>query len=364
MILLIGEQNQMRQPTVTCLACLAPLALLLVVGCSTKGAASPTTQPAMKDASIGVESDASLGAPSFLARFAKAQGQLPEGLWTVGGTPVVGWAPLATVVGVPDAGTAQPLISLGTAANTFTLGITSSAAGTLYAGVGAASVVGGAAASATPVTPAPGIYAVPGDGGAATVFSLGSSATPAMRFPNGLAFLGSELFVADSEGVVYTITSGGTATAWSQDPLLAPSQPACAGVVPLAIGANGIAIDSSNVYVTNTNFGRVLQIPIRADGTAGTAVPIAESCDLLAGADGIAVDTDGSFLVAVNAQNRIARVSRAGAISVLAEGAPLDTPASVLLDATGQSKQLLITNSSFFSAADAGAPGLLALPLP
>jgi hypothetical protein len=91
---------------------------------------------------------------------------------------------------------------------------------------------------------------------------------------------------------------------------------------------------------------------------------VAEDCATLAGADGIALDTDGSFIVAVNAQNRVVRVTPAGSISTVFDGAPLDTPASVLVDTSGPSKRLLVTNSSFFSAADAGAPGLLALPLP
>ncbi len=185
-----------------------------------------------------------------------------------------------------------------------------------------------------------------------------------MNFPNGLDFIGASLFVADSEGVVYTIDPTGAATPWSQDPLLAPSQPACDGVVPLAVGANGITHDADNVYVTNTNFGRLLRIPVNADGTAGTVAVVKEDCALLAGADGLLLDDDGTFVVAVNAQNRIVRITPGGATTVLAEGAPLDTPASLTIDEVGGGRRLLITNSSFFSAADAGAPGLLALPLP
>jgi hypothetical protein len=302
--------------------------------------------------------------PTFLAHFDKSQGQLPEGLWQQQGTPVVGWAPLATLLEVAADGTTQPLGTAGVAANTFALGIVSGPDGTLYFGVGAASAVGGAPASAAPVTPAPGIYSLPADGGSAQVFSLGSDANPPMLFANGLAFQGNDLFVADSEGVIYEIDGSGTATVWSQDSELSASQPACAGVVPLAVGANGIVVTATDIFVTNTNYGRLLDFPIQDDGTAGAVTVIAEDCATLAGADGLVQDDDGSFLIAVNAQNRIARVTPSGAISVLAEGAPLDTPASVLIDTTTGAKRLLFTNSSFFSAADAGAPGLLALPLP
>ena len=185
-----------------------------------------------------------------------------------------------------------------------------------------------------------------------------------MGFPNGLAFLDNTLFVADSEGIVYRIGASGAATAWSSDPLLAPMQSACGGVVPLSIGANGIIVDANNVYVTKTNFGRLVQIPILSGGSAGAAAVIAESCGALAGADGVVKDADGSFLVAVNAQNRIARVTPAGAVSVVVEGGLLATPASIYLDDSGGGRRLLVTNSTFFAPPDAGVAGVIAVPLP
>jgi hypothetical protein len=105
-----------------------------------------------------------------------------------------------------------------------------------------------------------------------------------------------------------------------------------------------------------------VKIPLVAP--AGSVSIVKEDC-ALAGADGLVRDeNDGSFIVALNAQNRIARVRADGAVTVLAEGAPLDTPASILFYRSGGPRRLLITNASFFSAADAGAPGLLALPVP
>ena len=84
----------------------------------------------------------------------------------------------------------------------------------------------------------------------------------------------------------------------------------------------------------------------------------------MAGADGLALDVDGSFIVAVEPQNRIARVRPTGEIASLVEGGPLDNPASVVVDSRSQPRRLLITNASFFSAPGAAAgPGLLTLPL-
>jgi sugar lactone lactonase YvrE len=331
------------------------LLVAMLIGC---GSSSHATAP---DAGKAPTVDAA-NAPTVLAQFDKSQNQLPEGLWQLAGTPVVTWAPLASVQGVTG-GAAHAMASLGAASNTFSLGIVGDAAGRLYVGVGASATIGAAPGSAQPVTPAPGIYMVPPGGGSATRFSDGSMASPAMTFPNGLALHGADLFVADSAGTIYELDAAGHATAWSQDPLLAPSQPACGGVVPLSVGANGLVATSDALYVTNTNYGRLLKFAIGADGQAGAAQVVAEDCALLAGADGLVQASDGSFYVAVNAQNRIVRVAPDGELTTIAEGAPLDTPASVVLDESTTPARLLVTSSAFFSGAD-GTPGLVAVPLP
>lgn len=332
---------------------------IAAAACSSTTTSTPGASHA--DAATTTSVDSGSGAV-VLARFDKSKGQLPEGL-AIGTdhTIVTDWSPVATLVSVDSA---QPIATAGAAANTFTLGIVQGPDGAWYFGVGAASAVGGAPADAGPVTPSPGIYRVAPGGTTADLFSLGSAASPGMSFANGLAFAGDTLFVTDSEGAIYTIDSSGAAQTWSTDPLLAPSQPACGGIVPLAVGVNGLVVTATDVYVTNTNYGRLIDIPIASDGSAGTAKVIAEDCAKLAGADGLLQAPDGSFIVAVNAQNRIARVTAAGAISTIAEGAPLDTPASVVLDSTASPQRLLVTSSSFFSAADAGSPGVVALPYP
>jgi sugar lactone lactonase YvrE len=311
---------------------------------------------------------ASLGALSFVAQFSESAYQLPEGLWATNagsGTPIVSWAPLATLVTGPDGGGGTQTV-LGAASGTLTAGITSDTAGNLYVGVIAASTIGDGTTSPASSTPAPGVYEVPADGGAASLFSPGASVAPQMNAANGLVFVGSNLFVADSEGVIYEINSGGTATVWSNDPSLAQasvSSPGCmtdaGAIVPLKIGANGIAVDAAhaNLYITNTDFGRVLKFPITATG-AGPVSTVIEDCSI-AGADGIQVASDGSLIVAVNAQNKIVRVTTGGELTVLAEGGALQTPASLII----QGSQLLITNSTFFYAPPDGGtppePGLL-----
>jgi sugar lactone lactonase YvrE len=306
--------------------------------------------------------------PVFVSKLDQSKGQLTEGLWEIApsavdgigttGTPIVSYVVMGKIVAVAeDGGTADFGVAGDAGAQTtYTLGITTDATGSVYVGV--------AAGGAAPNTPAPGIWKFP-PGGAGSVFSLGTAVNPAMSFANGLDFVGTDLFVADSEGVVYKIDAAGTAAVWSSDHLLAPDKTACGGVVPLPIGANGIVHDANNVYVTNTNFGRLIRIPIAADGSAGTPVVIKEDCATLVGADGLVIDpTDGTFIVALNIQNRVVRVTPTGTVTVLASGAPLASPASVLIDKTGNQRRLLVTNSTFFTAADAGSPGLLALPIP
>jgi sugar lactone lactonase YvrE len=313
------------------------------------------------------------GTPTFVAK----TGTPTEGLWEIApsasqgvgqtGTPIVSSVLAAQVLAAgSNGGTTsfgEALADGGAASGTYTLGVTTDAAGNVYYAV--------AAASASPV-PAPGIYKLPSTGGVAVPFALGSSVTPNMNFANGLDFIGSNLLVADSEGVIYTIDPAGSATVWSKDPSLLPDPTAsgtslACGFVPLPIGANGIAHDAKNVYVTNTDYGRLVAVPIAADGSAGTANILKEDCSSLGGADGLVIDTDGSFVIAVNAQNKIVRLTPSGQVTVLAAGAPLATPASVLFDtnASAGMRRLLITNTTFFTPADAGlSPGLLELPVP
>jgi sugar lactone lactonase YvrE len=331
-----------------------------------------------KDASSGVDgslADAGGDAPAptvtVIARFDMSKGQLPEGLWEVSpdalefagttGTPITAWAPAAAPVTIgADGGIASfGGLAPGAPQSTYTLGVITDATGIVYYAV--------AAAAMPPNDPAPGIYRFPKGGGAtATVFSLGSNANPPMNFANGLDFIGSDLYVADSEGVIYKIDPGGVATVWSQDPLLAPSMSACGGRVPLPIGANGIVHDANNIYVTNTDYGRLLKIPVDANGSAGAPTVLKEDCATLVGADGLLIDPkDGSFIVALNVLDEIVRVAPDGSsVTVLASGSPLANPASPLLDTAGGQRRLLVTSPAFFTSPDAGSPNLAQLPMP
>jgi sugar lactone lactonase YvrE len=109
----------------------------------------------------------------------------------------------------------------------------------------------------------------------------------------------------------------------------------------LPIGANGMAFQraagtgggkgasgpSAYVYILNTSYGQIVRVPIEADGAAGQAEVWLET-PALVGADGMTQDAAGNLYVAVNLQDRIVRIGPDRRIVTVAEGAPLDAPAS------------------------------------
>ena len=188
--------------------------------------------------------------------------------------------------------------------------------------------------------------------------------------PNDLAFDNSgNLFVTDSAlGQIWKIDRRGNPEVWFADPLLLGDSAHPVAVVR-ALGANGIAFDQSehNLYVSNTDYGRVLRINLHHGKAQGIDV-VAES-DLLLGADGIAVDVRGTVYVAVNAADRIATVSRSGKISILVEGAPLDAPSSVVFGTRCSDRNTLyFTDYAVLRASGAKpgipSPSLAAVPVP
>lgn len=297
-------------------------------------------------------SDPSQDAPPVLERvtsFDPAQGQLPEGLAVVGDTAYVGFAPTGVVAKVDLAtGAIQPWGKLPAPVPNkgFMTGLAAQNGQVLAALV-----------SFTPEVKA-GVYRIPAAGGDAVLVA----SAPAMAFPNAIAPDGDALFVTDSgSGTVFRV-AGGTATPWAQDPALAGAKDACgAGLGPgFDIGANGLIAEPDALYAVNTDKATLIRIPRNADGSAGAAQVIAgPDCGLLGGADGLVRDGDG-FLVAVNRQDRIARVAADGEVSLYATSDALDFPASLAPAGGGR----WIGTSFAYANAVAGTsprPGLFSL---
>lgn len=295
-----------------------------------------------------------------LAKFNATFGELAEGVAVLandaggGGFPVVGFAPLGAVVQVqPDGGT-TPYAEFAGAADVFTLGMAVDAQKNLYVAI---------AGTGPAPNPPPGVYRIPFGGGTPVPFAI--SAGKAMAFVNGVAFKGTDMYITDSTGTIFKADAVGLTTEWLTDNVLAGDVQDCKLTNGFPIGANGIATDNGNVYVVNTDKGTLHKIVVNGDGSAG-AVTLVKKDPSLCGADGLVIDKDGTFLVAVNAKNSIVRVTAAGAITTVSQGDPLDSPASLWIDTTGTGRRLLVTNAAFASSATDGGkpnPGLLSLPL-
>ena len=191
----------------------------------------------------------------------------------------------------------------------------------------------------------PGVWRLHGNGSVSQVLKLTDKS-----FPNGLAFKGSNLFVSDSlRGVIRKVRPGGRASVWAKSPLLAPRH---------ALGANGLAFWHHNLYVSVTDSGRIVRIPVRASGAAGEPVVVAKR-DALRGADGIAFDRRGNLYVATSSTNMLLRLAPDGDLARVARRRDgLLYPTTPAFAGPTRPRRLLLVNGDFLGV---GAPNLVAL---
>ncbi len=197
-----------------------------------------------------------------------------------------------------------------------------------------------------------GVYRVLPGGGSTRL-----AGTDGILFPNGLALdARGNVYATDSiGGSVWKISPNAPARLWFQSPLLAGTGAFGLG---FPLGANGIAVRSHAVIVTNTEGASVVRVPIRRDGGAGTPSVLAQGPALF-GSDGLALDVFGNAYVAVNPQNTLLRVGQGGSLTTLATAADgLDNPASLAFGTSLTDRtSLFITNFAIFSATP--MPGVL-----
>jgi sugar lactone lactonase YvrE len=191
-----------------------------------------------------------------------------------------------------------------------------------------------------------------------------------MILPNGFAFDDrGNLYVTESfsmsaagygQGGIWRIPPKGAAEVWLRDPLL--TGVGLMGNPPM--GANGIGYYHDDLYVTNTDKGLVVRIPVEKDGRAGTPELWKRLDDVpespLFGAklpimpDGLALDVHGNLYMTILTRNAIVRLmadDRAQqTVAVLGStgpvpSAPFDTPASLAFGTgTGEQQNLFVTN--------------------
>lgn len=145
-----------------------------------------------------------------------------------------------------------------------------------------------------------------------------------MRTPNFPAFdARGNLYVSDSgawkmgDGLIWVVRSGRRVEVFSEESVDFP---------------NGLAVapDGSRLYVAESSPGRIVEIPIDDDGSAG---PRRVLCELgLTVPDGVAVAADGSLVFACYRPDAICRWSPEAGVEVLAadpQGQALNAPTNI-----------------------------------
>jgi sugar lactone lactonase YvrE len=168
---------------------------------------------------------------------------------------------------------------------------------------------------------------------------------------NALTFDGQgNGYVSDSfAGVIWKIPSGGGApTIWSKSPLLGPGT----GLTP-PFGANGVEFNNGSLFVANTAFHQIIQIPVNSDGSAGTATIFITGINA---PDGIAFDSNDNMWICANQEDEIVVIDSKGkVIAKLGDFGGIDPkgivsgllfPASLAFSPDGQ--WLYVTNLTLF----------------
>jgi hypothetical protein len=187
-----------------------------------------------------------------------------------------------------------------------------------------------------------GIWRISPDGAAEQVAAL-----PRAKFLNGLALdpRTGALFATDSTlGVVWKVwPRTGKAEIWTSG---TEFQPGTSG-----FGANGLKVHHGSVWVSNSSQGTLLRIPIRPDGTAGSAVVAASG---LPSIDDFAFTGTGDILLAVENQLNQAELVMPDGTSrtVLTAADGLSTPSAVGV----RGRTVYVTSAAYFTGVD---PNLL-----
>lgn len=217
-----------------------------------------------------------------------------------------------------------------------------------------------------------GVYKIPAGGGAV------AAVTKSLLSARDIDIDGGKLYVTERfSNRVYEVDESGSVSVWAESPLLTMDATACGQSRPVctslsfrcaeqAGGPSGITHDANNRYVTEPDHGRIVRIPINADGTAGTPVVYAESCDELQGIVDIAVEKPG-VLIGVRSvpTDAIVEIRNNGqTIKTLHAGAPLSTPDSITYDPAGD--RWVVTNPAFHNQGTPAPaqPSVLSFTLP
>src|SRR5260370_1061164 len=143
---------------------------------------------------------------------------------------------------------------------------------------------------------------------------------PAGSVPNDMALAGGQLYIADSTGAVWRIPAdGGQAVRWASGAALDP--------VTFA-GANGCYVQGGAVWVSNSDQGTILRIPIPAGGGAGPIQTV--DTGLTEGVDNFTVLPGGQILMPLEDASEVILIQPGGTYqTVLTAADGLSNPVDV-----------------------------------
>jgi hypothetical protein len=258
--------------------------------------------------------------PRILVRYDLAAGQQPENValepdgnldvtLSIAGqvervTPTGQRQLLATLPAPSDGGVNTPVLG-----HSLATGLVRTADGTLYIGY---------AAGHDDLT---GIWRVRPGGTPTRIVPL-----TAASFPNGMALdeRTGTLYIADStrETIWRVPITGGTPTAWLSGPELKRST---------GLGPNGLRIHNAAVWLSNSDQGTLLRVPIEGNGRAGAVETKATGLPFFPDDFAFIGHTD-KIIVALNVANEVALVQPNGSHTIVLTGADgLEGPTAVAI---------------------------------
>ena len=168
-----------------------------------------------------------------------------------------------------------------------------------------------------------GVWRIDPDGKRSRIAAL-----PPEGFPNGMAFDQDQRYIYVTDSLLSTVwrvaVADGRVTVWATGSKLAPS----AG----KLGVNGVKVHDHAVWVTNSQGGTLLRIPIRHDGTAGNIKVIARH---LPGIDDFAFTgprPSAAILATINTSSEVALIKPNGTHTiVLTADDGLSNPSSIAI---------------------------------
>ncbi len=147
---------------------------------------------------------------------------------------------------------------------------------------------------------------------------------------------------------IYRIDAGGHTSVWAQNALFAgnPSTDPASPSPGFSLGGNGMQLRGNRLFVDVTDYGRILEIPINPDGTAGS-VNIYRQSARLVGIDGFDLDNEGNVYGANLLTSEILKVDPQGNVTVLASKADgISSPTGITLDSPEHPTSLYFSNFS------------------